>query len=355
MIGAPLDERPVPDRAAPDPEHAATRVREWCREHGLTWKPRGRISAVHALPDGGFLTASPAPGLERWAATADEPLWQAPVGPDGAQVWITPHQPVAVAVTDARNGPFKRRRTELRGIDLADGTVRAARVLTFPAVLVSRSDGCSALHDAPNLTPAPARIEVRDPDGSVTATIRPDRYTFSFGVTGAPHLLFLQGDTFQPWDSPWVVSVEVPNGRVRRMFPLEWDPVWGGRLFGGPGRFLDDERPSIIHAGAVHGARPRRHRAFVIRRDYPTGAARWVFGVDHQATGLDIDSELVYVTFESGELVVLQAADGAVLLRTELRVDGHRIVPTSVAVIGARRLAIGTLDGRVLDCTVGTD
>lgn len=88
------------------------------------------------------------------------------------------------------------------------------------------------------------------------------------------------------------------------------------------------------------------------RRAYPTGEPQWVFTADHQATALDVDADFVYVAFNSGELVILRAADGVVQVRQQLRVNGHQVVPLSLAYGGANRLAIGTLDGRVLDCSV---
>lgn len=81
---------------------------------------------------------------------------------------------------------------------------------------------------------------------------------------------------------------------------------------------------------------------------------QWIFTADHQATALDADGDFVYLVFNSGELVVLDAENGAVHARQELRVNGHRIVPLSLTRVGADRLAVGTLDGRVLDCSIAT-
>ncbi|MEK8107491.1 hypothetical protein NKG94_24480 [Micromonospora sp. M12] len=107
----------------------------------------------------------------------------------------------------------------------------------------------------------------------------------------------------------------------------------------------------------AHRSSPRRFRpasgnAFVVRRAYPTGELQWIFTADHQATALDADSDFVYVTFNSGELVLLGTEDGAVHARQELRVNGHRVVPLSLVRLGPDRLAIGTLDGRVLVCSL---
>jgi hypothetical protein len=51
-------------------------------------------------------------------------------------------------------------------------------------------------------------------------------------------------------------------------------------------------------------------------------------------------------------VVLLRAEDGAVHARQELRVNGHRVVPLSLVRLSPDRLAIGTLDGRVLVCSL---
>jgi outer membrane protein assembly factor BamB len=109
----------------------------------------------------------------------------------------------------------------------------------------------------------------------------------------------------------------------------------------------------LVHAGAVHdshGLLPGN--SFVACRAYPSGEPLWVFTADVQATDLDTDGDHVYVTFSSGDLLVLRAADGAVRARHEVRLDGRRVIPLSLAVAGPGRVVIGTLDGRVLACSV---
>ncbi|MEU5943091.1 hypothetical protein ABZ807_28890 [Micromonospora sp. NPDC047548] len=108
--------------------------------------------------------------------------------------------------------------------------------------------------------------------------------------------------------------------------------------------------------------------------DLPDRRAAMGFHGDHQATALDADGDFVYVTFNSGELVLRRAEDGAVHARQELRVNGHRVVPLSLVRcscttarhddldraervgeatrLSPGRLAIGTLDGRVLVCSL---
>jgi hypothetical protein len=178
--------------------------------------------------------------------------------------------------------------------------------------------------------------------------------TISSTSDGAPDLLFLQGQQDKPWRDKWVVTVDVPEGQVRRLFPLEWDESRSGHLFGGCGAYLHDRAgPALVHTGEVHdGAGLLPGNAFVVRRAYPTGELQWVFTADHQATALDADGDFVYVAFKSGELVILHSENGVVHTRQELGVNGHLVIPLSLVRLGPGRLAIGTLDGRILDCSL---
>ncbi|HWS32422.1 MAG TPA: hypothetical protein VN408_06730, partial [Actinoplanes sp.] len=202
------------------------------------------------------------------------------------------------------------------------------------------------------------RITLVDPAGMHGRRVQLGRYDLFnhyFDIRYAPDLLLLQGPGDEPHQDKCVVAVDTRRRpRVRRLFPLEWDSSRGGHLFGGCGAYLNDRAgPAVVHAGTVHdGAGLLPGNAFVTRRAYPTGEPQWVFTADHQATALDVDGDFVYVAFNSGELVVLRAEDGAVQVRQQLRVNGHRVVPLSLACAGANRLAIGTLDGRVLDCSI---
>ncbi len=259
----------------------------------------------------------------------------------GCQVAVLPDERTALALTSLVDGRA-RESSVVVAVDLEDGTVRETHPATAPAILVSRADGRWALR-----TTATG-------DGKVTlgarqrivALGRYDLFNHYFDIRYAPDLLFLQGVR-----DKWVVAVD---GRARRLFPLEWDESRGGRLFGGCGAYLSDRAgPALVHSGTIHdGAGLLAGNSFVARRAYPTGGLAWVFTADHQATALDVDGDLVYVTFNSGELVVLRATDGAVQARQQLRVNGHRVVPLSLACAGTGRVVIGTLDGRVLDCSI---
>lgn len=224
--------------------------------------------------------------------------------------------------------------------------------------MTSRADGRWALrnteHTATTMT---GQVTLIDPDGAPPRAVdlgRYDLFNHYFDIRYAPDLLFLQGMGSRPGRDKWVVAVDAPDGRVRRLFPLEWDTSRGGHLFGGCGAYLNDRAgPALVHSGTVHnGAGPLTGNVFVARRTYPTGERQWVFTADHQATALDVDGDFVYVTFNSGELVIMRATDGAVQMRQQLRVNGRRVVPLSLARAGADRLVIGTLDGLLLDCSI---
>jgi hypothetical protein len=94
--------------------------------------------------------------------------------------------------------------------------------------------------------------------------------------------------------------------------------------------------------------------SFVACRAYPSGEPLWVFTTDIPATDLDADRDYVDVMFNSGELVVLRATDGAVHARLRVSVDSRDVIPLSLALAGHGRVVIGSLDGSVLDCFVDT-
>jgi hypothetical protein len=214
-----------------------------------------------------------------------------------------------------------------------------------------------ALRDAEHTRAEAGRVVVCSSDDGSQATAdlgRYDLFNHYFDIRDAPDLLFLQGRKDKPWKDKWVVTVDAQDGSVRRLFPLEWDQSRGGHLFGGCGVYLTGQTgPALVHTGEVHdGAGLLTGNAFVVRRAYPTGEIQWAFPADHQATALDADGDFVYVTFNSGELVVLRAEDGSVIARQDLEVDGHPVVPLSLVRLSDGRLAIGTLDGRVLVCAL---
>lgn len=362
MLRMPFGEQPYTDACLTDPSAAAAVIERLCTERGRVWTPRRAVWSVQGLTDGRILAALEAVAVECWTPTSEDCAWQVPAEGTGCQVTTLPDGRTALALTQTpcsfRGGRWTSEPSVVVEVDLDGGAVRAVHRATSPAIMVSRADGRWALRDTEHdSTTTTGEVMLVDPDGAHPSTVQLGRYDLFnhyFDIRYAPDLLFLQGLGSKPWRDKWVVAVDAPHGRVRRLFPLEWDASGGGHLFGGCGAYLNDRAgPAILHTGAVHdGAGLLAGNAFVARRAYPTGELQWVFTADNQATAVDVDADFVYVVFNSGELVILRAVDGAVQTRQQLRVNGHRVVPLSLARVGAVRLVIGTLDGRVLDCSI---
>ncbi|MEU7901719.1 hypothetical protein [Actinoplanes sp. NPDC049118] len=352
---------PYVDASEPDPAVAVAVIERLCAERGEAWMPRGGVWAVQALADGRILAALEGVTLECWPTASEECAWRIPTDGIGCQVSTLPAGRTALALTRTPYGSGGRGASDptvVLEVDLDDGAVRATHRVAFPAVMASRADGRWALRNT-GYDPAAMTGEVTlvDPDGARPVTVQLGGYhqrNHYFEIRYAPDLLFLQGTGSEPHGDKWVVAVDAPQGRVRRLFPLEWDTSRGGHLFGGCGAYLDDRAgPALVHTGTVHDyAGFLAGNAFVVRRAFPTGEPQWVFTADRQPTALDADADFVYVAFDSGELVILRAGDGAVQARQHLRVNDHRVVPFSLARAGEDRLVVGTLDGRVLDCSI---
>ncbi|MFI7220501.1 hypothetical protein [Micromonospora maritima] len=357
----PFGVEPVPTPPGPEPAAAAAELDRLARLRGRTWTPRRRVCAVRALSAGRVLAALDGVGLECWSADSGTRMWQVPTDGAGHQILVRPGEGVALALTGTPPRRHAGRPVHdagvLHEVDLGGGEVRSTVRLAGRMVATARADGWWALRDARwDPRTAPGDVVVRAPDGSPAGAARLGHYdpiNHFFDIRYAPELLFLRGRADPPWRDKWVVAVDTA-GRTRRLFRLEWDTARAGHLYGGFGAYLDDrDGPALVHTGAVHdGAGPLPGHAFVVRRAYDGGAARWVFTADHQATALDVGDGRVYVGLNSGELVVLDAGDGTVRLRQELRVRGHPVVPLSLTRVASGRLVVGTLDGRLLDCRV---
>ncbi|MGI5244585.1 hypothetical protein [Dactylosporangium sp. CA-139066] len=352
MLRAPYGETPVPDGPRTDPAAGAAIVEELCRERGRPWAPRRAVWAVESLPGGRILAALEGVRLECWSPTSDEPLWRLPSDGTGCQVKVRPGARTALVLTQTPNRFEDRGWTHdpsvVTEVDLADGAVLATHEPGSHVVLVTRADGGWAWRDAEFVPEATGTAVVHAPGAAEPATVaigRYDLFNHYFDIRRAPDLLFLQGREDKPSLEKWVVTSD-----GRRLFPLEWDAARGKHLFGGCGAYLEDASgPSLVHAGAIHDwAGLLKGNAFVVRRAYPGGELQWVFTADCRATALDADEDFVYVAFNDGELVVLRAGDGSVYTRRELRIDGHRAIPLSLARLDPGRLAIGTLDGRIV-------
>jgi hypothetical protein len=358
MLREPYGETPHEDLPGSDPAAAVAAVQRLSPD----WAPRRAVWAVEGLADGRVLAALEGVALECWAPQSTAPAgsdpigapdWQVPAGGTGYQVDVAPHGRTARVLTQTPRGFEDGRRTlrpsAVLEVDLDDGSVVSARQAATPAVMTCRADGRWALRGTEPGTQAWAgEVTLIQPDPVIVGELGSyDPINHYFDIRYAPDLLFLKGRDDKPWRRKWVVTVGAPDGRVRRLFPLAWDSTPDGELSGGCGAYLDDRAgPALVHTCAGQDG------TFVVRRAYPTGEPRWVFTTGRRATALDVDAGFVHVAFDSGELVTLRALDGTVHARRRLRVGGHPVVPLSLARVGADRLAIGTLDGRVLDCRI---
>lgn len=79
---------------------------------------------------------------------------------------------------------------------------------------------------------------------------------------------------------------------------------------------------------------------------------QWQYRTDHPATALDADEDTVYVAYNSGALTALDADNGSVRWHTELEVGGAPTTALSLAVAPQGHLLVGTVDGRILECSL---
>ena len=338
-IEVPALAYPVADRDRGTGDVAAAEVARLSGEHGRAWVPRLAVAAVEALPDGRILAALDGVRLECWPPTGADPMWRLAGDGSGCQIKVLPGDRAALALTQPRPVFADRRLTIspslVTEVDIDSGTVSRVEEPGFPAVLAARSDGTWAVRDMEGWT------HVHRPDGARTTTAGLGRYNpfrHHFDVRRAPDLLFARDD--------WVVALDAATGDQRRLFPHRG-------LSGGYGAHLGD---AIVHTGRFCDERgtPTRPGSFVVRRAYPAGQVQWQFETEEHAdaTALDVADGLVFVTYLTGELLILDATDGSVRARPEILVEGRRVVPLSLAHTGRGRLAIGTLDGLILDGSV---
>lgn len=348
----------VPRCPPPDPAQATAAVAAICARHAVRWTLRRSVWAVEPLPDGRVLAGLEGTTLECWQADAVEPAWSLPAADGrGCQIALTgAGQQVLTNTLPISHYPPTQ--SVVHQVSLVDGTARIAMLVEHPVVLLTRADGWMALRDACHDPRTAHSITVLDPTGAVRGQLLIsgyDLFNHNFPIRNAPDLLVLLGEASHPWRDKWVASIE-PTGNardiaIRRLFPLEWDPVRDGHLFGGPGVFVYDANgPAIVHATAIHdGAGLLPGNALVVRRDYPSGRLRWQYHLDTQITALDADANLIVATTNLGELLILHAGDGTLLQHHHICVNGHPIVPLSLRVAAPRRAWVGTHDGRILE------
>ncbi|MBB1157624.1 hypothetical protein [Amycolatopsis dendrobii] len=300
-------------------------------------RTRRQVWAVAALSDGRILASLEHVAAECWSADGERE-WSVPASGVGCQLFVDREEDTAVLATWSG---WNESTSIVERVRLADGQVEPLRTFDHPVVLTTDATGQLAIrpHSGPTEVLSPeSRFDLGDYD----------LFNHFFDIRRAPALVFLQGMGPRAHEDKWVVAFDPARRRTERLFPLEWDAAQGRHLFGGPGMFVDG---ALVHATAIHhGAGLLPGNSCVVRRSYPDGKASWVHHADHQVTAMDTIGYTVYVAYNSGEIVALDATDGHELGRQHLQVNGHSVVPLSLSAAGPDRLVIGTLDGRVLVC-----
>ncbi|GIJ43935.1 hypothetical protein Val02_08210 [Virgisporangium aliadipatigenens] len=380
-VGA-LCRRPEP--AAPVPSgnaeagDAALIVDGLCTSRGTHRVGRGAVWALRALPDGRVLAAlaglsADGPGVraECWSA-GPSPDWSVPVIGAGCQLAVAGSSVVTVpgAVDDAAalygagadgsaggaaaalfggGAPSARGAADPAGeagaavvslLDVGTGLPRAELPSDGAAVLVSRSDGWFVLRGRSGSV-------LYRPDGTAVSTVDLRGPGLYFDVRHSPELLCVDEVDGQRC----VVAVDVPDGSVRPVFPLDWGTERDGVPGGGPAVFLTDAGgPAVVQAGAVHcGFALRTGCVFVVRRAYPSGTVSWVHRADHPVTAVESDGRRVFVAFNNGDVAVLDAVTGRLHRRREVEAGGLSRIPLSLALTAVGGLVIGTLDGLLVE------
>ncbi|MGW5676993.1 outer membrane protein assembly factor BamB family protein [Streptomyces sp. NPDC003860] len=317
---------------------------------GRGWSVRGRVWSVEGLADGRVLAASDGvlaeswlvSGDRQWAVEDEEGGRQLVLAPDGASVWANAE----------RRRRHKGRRWETSAprvarIAVDTGQVRESLSPDVPTVLVTGGRK-PILRPLEGRRKRPERLMVLDVDGLVYGPHVGgfDLFNHPFAVRRASRPYVLVGtDPDEPQEDKWVGSLRT-DGTLRLLFPHSWVPA--EHHFGGPAVEIGQ---SLVYAGAVHhGHGPQPGGAYVVRRSLD-GSVRWQHRTDHPATAVDADGDTVYVAYNSGALTALDAVDGSVRWTTELAVHGVPTVALSLAVAPQGHLLLGTVDGRILECS----
>ncbi|MFD9354719.1 hypothetical protein [Streptomyces sp. NPDC060031] len=318
---------------------------------GRHWSVRRRVWAVEGLEDGrvlaaldGALAESWLPSGERqWVVEDEEGGRQLVLSSDGTSVWANAERRSRRAGRRRETSPPRLARIAVDG-----GQVLETLSPDVFAVLVAGGDRM-VVRPTDGRRKGSARLTLFDLDGPVAGPeVGPfDVFNHPFTVRRASRPYALMGtDPVEPHMDKWVAALAA-DGTLRRLFPHSWVPE--EHHFGGPAVEIGQ---SLVYAGTVHhGDGPHPDGAYVVRRSL-SGAVQWQHRTDHPATALDTDGDTVYVAYNSGALVALAADDGSMRWGTDLEVDGAPTVALSLAVAPQGHLLAGTVDGRILECSV---
>ncbi|MFF2365274.1 PQQ-binding-like beta-propeller repeat protein [Streptomyces sp. NPDC058122] len=348
------EELAAPVGPAVRPDHRAETRRllaEVAAEAGRQWSPRRRVWAVASGAGGrvlaaldGVLAEAWLPSGERdWAVEDEEGGRQLVPASDGASVWTNAERRLR-----RRDERWERDAPRIARVAVGTGEVLETLSLDRSGVLVAGGSRVIA-RPTDHARKRPERLTMLGLDARTEGpeVSRFDLFNHPFDVRRASRPYVLVGTRSDaPHRDKWVVAVGA-DGTTRRLFPHSWDPR--EHHFGGPAAEIGR---SLVYAGAVHdGAGLQPGGAYVVRRSLD-GAVRWQHRMDQPATALDIDEDTVYVACNSGALTALDADDGTVRWRTELEIDGTPTTALSLAVTPHGHLLAGTVDGRILECSV---
>ncbi|KAB2340642.1 PQQ-binding-like beta-propeller repeat protein [Actinomadura rudentiformis] len=318
------------------------------------WTRRRQVWDVARLDDGRVLAVLEGIALEAWLASGERE-WVVLDEAGGRQIAVAPDERSAmVNISEGKRlvkGRWMRRPGRALRVALADGNVLETFDNGTSMMFTTRNDGWLALRDARYKEERP-QTRLVSPEGVEVGRVALGRYDSGrhvLRVRNSPELYFLQGrnDAF-PSDDTWIVSVGVPEGEVRWLFPLEWEAKVDRLIFGGPAVRVGGG--ALVHGGGLAARRGRMaDAAYIVRRRLSDGAVDWLFRGDFIVTVLEADGDTVYAALRSGEILALDAADGTVRWRTEI--PG---TPLSMSLERDGRMLIGTAEGRVLDCEVTT-
>lgn len=347
---------PRPDEALA----ARTALTDLCTKRGTTWVPRRQVWAVEGLSDGRILAALDGIQLECWDATGTRQWSACAHGGTGCQIHLS-HDEQSAWVNVARPYRWGTYGWETPPCDvvrlrLDDGGVIDRIDVAYPVALTGYTDGRFALRDTQDVRYVSGPLRWFSPEGVEQLPVDIGRYdgiNHYFDVRHSAEPLFLEGDADKYHRDKWIVTVR--DSQVVQLFPLDWRPG-NHHLFGGPAlRTSDAQGSALVHAGRVHNGHGLLNgNSFVARRRFPDGGMQWVFTCDHPPTALDTDGATVFAAYNSGEVVALDATDGSVVWRWHLTLDGQRVEPLFLSVTGPGQMLLGTVDGRILDCTYTT-
>ncbi|WP_306325870.1 outer membrane protein assembly factor BamB family protein [Streptomyces venezuelae] len=339
------------------PDHSAEARRvlaDLAASAGRQWSVRRRVWAVEGTEDGRVLAALDGVLAESWLPSGDlqwvvddeEGGRQLVLASDGTSVWTNAERHGRRA-----GGRWETSPPRVARIALDTGQVRETLSTGVSTVLVA-GDRRTILRPSGGGRRQPERLMMFDLDGPEVGPVdgpevgRFDLFNHPFPVRRPSRPYVLVGtDPDKPHREKWVAALDA-DGTLRRLFPHSWVPA--EHHFGGPAVEIG---PSLVHAGAVHhGQGLQPGGAYVVRRSLD-GSVLWQHRADHPATALDTDGHTVYVADNSGALTGLDAEDGSVRWRTELTVDGVPTTALSLAVAPGGHVLIGTVDGRILECS----